>query len=304
MTPPVKKMFSIFFILLTCLSLKAQSAPEITIIRDIVYGYSGGVELKLDLAKPAKGEGPFPVVFFFHGGGWQQGNKSHMHRWLRIFASEGYVSVSVAYRFAPEFKWPSQVEDAKAAIRFLRGNALAFDIDPDRLGTMGESAGGYLALMTGLTAPSDGLEGEGGSPGFSSSVQAVVSYFSATDFSGPARVLTPELQEEIQKYYNKSLSQVRADFTGTSDPDDPILKKISVLPYVDKNDPPVLIFQGDSDPFVSVDQARKLATRLEHSNVPHELIIVKGGGHGWTGSLQDETTRQMLEFFNRILKGK
>lgn len=273
-------------------------------MKDIVYGRSGGVELKLDLAQPAKGEGPFPVVFFFHGGGWQQGNKSHMHRWLRRFASEGYVSVSVAYRFAPQFKWPSQVEDAKAAIRFLRGNALAYDIDPDRIGTMGESAGGYLALMTGLTAPSDGLEGEGGSAEFSSSVHAVVSYFSATDFSGPARVLTSELQKEIQKYYNKSLTQVRADFTGTSDPDDPILKKISVLPYVDKNDPPVLIFQGDSDPFVSVDQARKLASRLEHSNVPHELIIVKGGGHGWTGALQDETTRQMLEFFHRVLKGK
>ena len=106
------------------------------------------------------------------------------------------------------------------------------------------------------------------------------------------------------QYYNKPLNEVLADFIGTRDPNDSILTKMSVLTYVDKNDPPVQIFQGDVDPFVSVEQAQKLEGALEKANVSHELVLVKGGGHGWTGELQDKTNRQMLAFFDRELKQK
>ena len=289
---------------LESLSLKAQSTEGISITKDIVYGRVQDVDLKLDMAKPPEGKGTYPALIFFHGGGWQQGDKSHMHRWLKKFASSGYVTVSVGYRFAPAFKWPSQVEDAKTAVRFLRAHAEQFNIDPNRIGVMGESAGGYLALMLGFTDPTDGLEGAGGYQSFSSGVQAVVSFYSATDFSGRTWQLTPALEAEIQRYYNKSLPQVIADFTGTNDTEDPILKKISVLPYVDKNDPPVLMFHGDTDPYSPVERAQKFEQALTQANVSHELIIVKGGGHGWTGALEEETSRQMSEFFDRILKEK
>jgi acetyl esterase/lipase len=286
-----------------CLSatLLGQSAEEISITKDVVYGRAGGVELKLDIGHPV-GSGPFPAVLFFHGGGWQQGDKSHMHKWIKKFTSSGYVGVSVRYRFAPDFKWPSQIEDAKQAVRFLRANAKELNIDADRLGVMGESAGGYLALMVGVTSPGDSLEGESDQVGISSRVRAVVSYFSSADFTTPRRKLPPALEDEMQKYYKKSLPEVIADFTGTTDPNDPVLRKISVLPYVDKSDPPVLMFQGDNDPFVSVEQALKMEHALEHANVPHELVLVKGAGHGWTGTRQEETTRKMMEFFDRILK--
>jgi acetyl esterase/lipase len=280
----------------------ASAQPEIHINSNIIYGHVDSVALMMDVAKPPTSEGPFPAIVCFHGGGWQQGNKSHMHRWLRRFASSGYVAVTVAYRFAPRFKWPSQVEDAKAAVRYLRANAKIFNVDPDHIGVMGESAGGYLALMLGMTDPKDNLEGNGGSPDVSSRVQAVVSFFSAADFTLPRRALTPELQKHIQEYYGKSLPEVLADFTGASDHNDPILKKISVLPYVDKNDPPVMLFQGDADPFVSIEQAHNLADVLKKNHVRHQLIIVKGGGHGFTGTQLEETTVQMLEFFDKILK--
>jgi len=296
----------LFMILCVLESLpsKAQPAEDFSISKDIVYGRVQGVELKLDMAKPLGGKATYPTLIFFHGGGWQQGDKSHMHRWLKKFASSGYVTVSVEYRFAPAFKWPSQVEDAKTAVRFLRAHAQQFNIDPNRIGVMGESAGGYLALMLGFTGPADGLEGEGGYQSFSSSVQAVVSFYSATDFTGRSWQLTPALEAEIQRYYNKSLPEVIADFTGTNNNEDPILKKISVLPYVDKNDPPVLMFHGDSDPYSPVERAQKFEQVLARTNVSHELIIVKGGGHGWTGELEEETSREMSEFFDRILKEK
>src|SRR5690606_28055740 len=107
------------------------------------------------------------------------------------------------------------------------------------IGVMGESAGGYLALMVGVTSPDDGLEGATELSEFSSRVQSVVSYFSATDFTTPRKELTPALKQAMLDYYNKPLEQVRMDFTGSTD-----LKKISVLPYVDACDPPVLIFHG------------------------------------------------------------
>jgi acetyl esterase/lipase len=194
------------------------------------------------------------------------------------------------------------VTDAKAAVRFLRANAKHLNIDPDRIGAMGESAGGYLALMLGVTDREDELEGEGGYDTYSSSVQAVVSFFSAADFTSPRKPLTPAVEIEIQKYYNKSLPEVIAEFTGAKDPSDPVLKKISIFPYVDAGDPPVLLFQGDEDPFISVEQARKLAAVFDEANVEHELVIVRGGGHGWTGALQEQTSFQMSEFFQQRLK--
>ncbi len=280
--------------------MNGQSLTGVSIKKDIIYGSAGGIDLKLDIGHP-EGKGPFPVVLFFHGGGWQQGDKWHMHKWIQKFVSAGYVGVTVGYRFAPRFKWPSQIQDAKRAVRYLRAHAREFNIDPDRVGVMGESAGAYLALMLGVTSPGDDLEGQMDYPEFSSRVQAVVSYFSATDFTLPGLPLTPALEAEMQKYYGKSLKEVRAEFTGATGPEDPILKKISVLSYVDAADAPVLMFHGDRDPFVSSEHPIRLQQALEKSGVPNQLIIVKGGGHGWTGNLQEETTSQMFEFFSRRL---
>lgn len=296
-------MIITFTVWLQSISLHGQSTDKITINKDIIYGHAGGVDLRLDIGKP-DGPGPFPVVLFFHGGGWQQGDKSHMHRWIRQFVAKGYVGVSVGYRFAPRFRWPSQVEDAKQAVRYLRAHADSLHIDPKRIGAMGESAGAYLALMLGVTAPKDSLEGQTDLPQYSSKVHAVVSYFSATDFTLPGLPLTPALEAAIQQYYKKSLKEVRTDFTGANGTDDPILKKISVLSYVDKADAPVLIFHGDQDPYASMEHAYRLHAALDKAHVPNQLIIVKGGGHGWTGELQDKTTVQMFEFFDGRLKGR
>lgn len=283
----------------------APAVAEIQIRKDIVYGRAGGVDLKLDLAVPASGAGPFPAILYFHGGGWQAGNKWHGHGWIRAFAAQGYVGASVGYRFAPEFKWPAQVHDAKAAVRYLRAHARELNLDPERIGAAGDSAGAYLALMLGVTDPRDGLEGDGGNPGFSSRVQAVATYYTATDFTNLGKSKPdPKTEADTFKYYKKSIAEVMTDFLGTKDPADPILKKISALPYVDRSDAPTIIFQGDADPIVRPEHAELLDRAMTAAGVSHELVMVPGGGHGWTGKLRDATNLQTAAFFARELKTK
>ncbi|MCB0686489.1 MAG: alpha/beta hydrolase [Saprospiraceae bacterium] len=293
--------FAVFFNHLLC-SISAQTIGDDQIIENVVYGHAGDIQLKCDIVKPMDGEGPFPALLFFHGGGWQAGDKSHGHHWIKQFAEHGYVGVTVGYRFAPEFSWPAQIYDAKAAVRYLRQHASELNIDPNRIGVMGESAGAYLAMMVGLTNPGDNLEGKSGAEGFSSLVQAVVSYFGVTDFTLARPVLSPEVMKGVMAYYGKPLTQVLAEFMGTAEPDQNLLRKMSPVTYVDRDDPPILIFQGDADPFVTVAQANRLNDRLEENEVDHQLYIVEGGGHGWTGQLKLETDDQMFKFLDKKLK--
>ena len=302
----VLKALKVIMIMIGCMMvganlLTAQEVGQNSIKKDVIYGRAGGLDLTCDILQPDQGKGPFPAILFFHGGGWQAGDKSHGHHWLRSFAKSGYVGISVGYRFAPEYPWPAQVLDAKAAVRYVRANAEPLQIDPNRIGVMGESAGGYLALMIGMTEDGDEFEENDGSKEYSSTVQAVVAYFSATDFTLPRPILQDDIKESVMAYYGKTLDAVMADFMGTATPTPALLKKMSVVTYVDGHDPPCQIFQGDADPFVSVSQALKLDQALTQANVRHDLIIVPGGGHGWTGKLAEETTAQMMKFFENEL---
>jgi acetyl esterase/lipase len=292
---------SVLFVALSTHTLKAQSDPVIE--KDIVYATVDGIDLRLDLARPLTGPGPYPAVLHFHGGGWQAGDKSHGHGRIVKLAKAGYVAVSVGYRFAPKYAWPLQVYDAKAAVRFLKEHSKEYNIDPDRIGVTGDSAGGYLALMLGFTDKADGFEGAVKPTAPSTRVQAAVSFCSAGDFTRSLqRKLTPELDAQITAYYKKPLSQVIYEFTGTRDPNDPKLEKMSARTYVDAGDPPVLIFQGELDPLISMEQVTELQKTLQAARVPVEVVVVQGGAHGWYGALLDETEQQMINFFDERLK--
>jgi acetyl esterase/lipase len=292
---------SLVFVALSTHILRAQSDPVIE--KDIVYATVDGVDLKLDMARPLAGAGPYPAVLHFHGGGWQAGDKSHGHGRIVKLANAGYVAVSVGYRFAPKYSWPLQVYDAKSAVLFLKEHAKEYNIDPDRIGVTGDSAGGYLALMLGFTDKEDGFEGPVKATSPSTRVQAVVSFCSAGDFTRSLqRKLAPDIDAQITAYYKKPLSQVIYEFTGTRDPNDPKLVKMSAKSYVNAGDPPVLIFQGELDPLISMEQVTELQQALQAAHVPVKVIVVKGGAHGWYGTLLDETEQQMINFLDERLK--
>jgi len=268
-------------------SASAQAKPVIEL--DIIYAKVGDRELKLDLARPSEGSGPFPCVVCLHGGGWRFGNKRDIRSWLHFLAREGYAAASVGYRLAPDDHFPAQIEDCKTAVRFLRANADKYKIDKERFAALGYSAGGHLACLLGLTSESAGLEGKD-YPKESSKVQAVVDYFGPTDLTAFAKDDTAQ-------------RSVIGPFLGAKFADNPaVYDKASPIKYVAKGAPPFLIFHGTKDWIVPIEQSRCLAEKLKDVGVSVKLVEVPNEGHGWEGRATSETTDATLKFLNEILK--
>ncbi len=255
---------------------------------DVVYRKVGGSELKLDLVAPGASDGPRPAVLVIHGGAWRGGNKADVRSLLGRFASRGYVAISPQYRFCPKDKYPAQIHDVKAAVRWLRTNAAKYQIDPDHIGAVGFSAGGHLSLLLGLTGPGDGLE-EDESDKTSTRVQAVVNYF------GPSDLKASDIPEVCKPWIR--------DFLGGSPEEKPdAAAKSSPLTFVSKDDPPILTFQGTKDVLVPFNQAIKLAGAMSAAGVAGRVELMVGSGHGWGGKELDRTLAETLAFFDENLK--
>ena len=271
--------------------VRGADEPKIKEERDIVYTKVGSTELKLDLAAPEQGDGPFPAVLVIHGGAWRQGNKKDVGLILHQFAARGYVAVSPQYRFCPQEVFPAQVHDVKAAVRWMKVHAKERRIDPEHIGATGFSAGGHLALMLGVTGPADGLEGDVPAGAPDTRIRAVVNYFGPADLG--ARDI-PEVSKPLVK-----------DFLGATATDRPDLAaKASPRSYVTKDDPPILTFQGTKDPLVPHTQAIKLADAMTAAGVPGRVELMVGAGHGWGGAEMNHTITETFRFFDQYLKPK
>jgi len=288
---PLRVFLGVSLLAVTVAYAKAGQSDSFRLQRDIVYGKAGDVALKLDLAIPSVGEGPFPLVVCIHGGAWRMGNKRAFHGRMPDLVRNGYVAASVAYRFCPKYRFPAQVEDVKCAVRFLRANAAKYKIDPTRVAAMGSSAGGHLSLMLGLMDPMDGLDESGGSPGQSSKVQAVVNYYGPSDFT------------KVDMWSHVQIKLV-SDFLGTKDANAPIVRRSSPITYINKGDPPVLTFQGTKDPLVPLAGSKRLHAALKAAGVREHLEIFEGAGHGFRGAQQQRAQEMTMVFLAKELKGK
>jgi len=232
MKPQVKWAGGILLIFaLVALALLLLGRSNSAFQQNVIFGKGGGEDLRLDMAVPVHISGPFPAIVCIHGGAWRSGDKSSYKQKIIDFADHGYVAVSINYRLAPQHKFPSQVEDVKCAVRYLRAHATEFKIDPTRIAAVGDSAGGHLALMLGLMDPADGLEGDGGYPEQSSKVQAVVNYYGPTDLA-------------MNEKWSDGVKAQAGYFLGTNDPTAPVVHRASPVTYIDNADPPVLTFHG------------------------------------------------------------
>jgi acetyl esterase/lipase len=301
-----------------------QPSVAVRVEEGVVYGKGGDVDLKLDLARPAAGDGPFAALVFIHAGGWKIGSRAMYRREIERAAARGYVAVTVTYRLTdvqtdgtrrdawgdgrPKYPWPAQIHDVKAAVRWLRANAARYRIDPDRIGATGASAGGHLSLLLGLTRPKDGLEGDGGHAEFSSRVQAVVNVFGPVD---------------LTRLYPTTIELVRGGLRdclgGRPDQVPARYREASPLTYVSADAPPTLTIQGDKDVFVPLEQAKVLDEAMNKAGARHTLIVVPGGDHGFLdpagtrkptagvddvveGNGMQRAMRQTYEFFDRELR--
>lgn len=287
------------FLIPTLTLAQDKTEPELKVEKAVVYGKGGDKNLELNIAIPP-GKGPFPAVILIHGGSWMSGSYKDklMTMILEKIAKAGYVTASVQYRLTPSgARFPSQIEDCKCAVRWMRGNAEKYQIDSKKIGVLGGSAGAHLALLLGLTNKADGLEGSGDlSPEFgkqSSEVQAVVNLF------GPADLMIGDWQKSTHPAVSMLLGGPIKEKTE-------LAKKASPINYIEKSRtiPPIITFHGTKDTLVPYVHATILQSALEKVDAHPKLVTMEGEGHGWFGEKLDKTLQQTIEFFDENLKGK
>jgi acetyl esterase/lipase len=270
---------------------KQSAVPSIKVLRNLPYIEGGHEQNRLDLYLPEKAEGRLPLVIWVHGGGWQGGSKDFCP--VVPLTAKGFAAASINYRLSQHAVFPAQLQDCKAAIRWLRANAAKYHLDPDRVGVGGDSAGGHLVALLGTTGDVKKLEGTQGNLDQSSRVQAVVDWFGPTDFV------------TWEPNFNKTVySFITALIGGPANENPEKARKASSIFYVNKDSAPFLIMHGDKDDVVPLAQSEELAKALKKADVEVSLHIVKGSGHGGPAFLNPENRKLMEDFFvKRLGKG-
>ena len=274
-------------VVVVLLAAAGASGVEVAVERDIPY-LGPDREEKLDLYRPAAAPGPGerrPGIVIIHGGGWTGGDKG-AKREINIgttLASHGYVCVSINYALARKDHptWPTNLQDCKRAVRWLRKNADRYQVDPDHIGAIGGSAGGHLAALLAVTGPEAGLEPSEDS-GISSRVQAAVPMY-----PGMA----------------SSVGHDSVMFPGTRDQAPELYRVATPVSHVSRDDAPMLILHGTADATVPVSQSRGLAAKLDEVGVEHQLVIIDGAPHSFDLQPPQRDLRMLVVgFFDTYLK--
>lgn len=261
---------------------------SVEIIRDVEYGMGGGRALKLHILKSrTEAAAPQPVLVWIHGGGWSGGNKESGIPRLAEFAAKGYFCATAEYRLSGEAIFPAQIEDCKCAIRYLRAHARKYNLDPNRIGVWGGSAGGHLVALLGTSGGAKELEGKGGWESFPSNVQAVC------DFCGPSDFV------KIAGNSKGAQGPVGKLLGGSPTEKAELARLASPITFVTKEDPPFLIVHGEKDTLVPLEQAELLNDALKKAGVTVTLHIAEGQGHALGGP---KVLSVVGEFFDKTLR--
>jgi acetyl esterase/lipase len=251
----------------------------------VTYAVAFGFRpLQLDLWVPPAAD-PAPLVVWIHGGGFMFGDRRYLPETLRpgqVFdelLAAGLAVASIDYRHALEAPFPAQLHDAKAAVRYLRAHADELGIDTGRIGVMGESAGGHIAALVGLTAHRPDLEGTHGVVGPSSAVDVVVDWYGPADLSTmPRKTLPPAVAAKLPpELLVAPEDQLTRGLAGAA------LADASPVTHVTADAPPFLLVHGTTDWLVPYAQSEQLAAELTAAGVPVRLVPVEGAEHIFTG---------------------
>lgn len=254
------------FLAASARATETAEAPPIEVLRSVKYAEPADKPLTADVYLP-RGEGPFPGVLVVHGGAWVAGSKGRMSRIGTSLAERGYVAVSIDYRLAPKHKFPAQLDDCRAALGWMRDNAVAYRLDPRRIGGFGYSAGAHLVTLLSLSATatlhdpaaatSDRAQAE------RCVLQAVVAGGTPCDF------------QELP------LDSKRLAFWlgGTRRDKEDLYRQASPLAFVTPHSPPIMLYHGEKDLLVPLPGARVLKQSLDEAGVACELFVVEKAGH-------------------------
>jgi acetyl esterase/lipase len=244
----------------------------------------------LDLRLPVTGKPPYPLIIYIHGGGWTSGDKSMFPTVL--LHAHGYATASINYRLSPKDKFPAQIVDCKAAVGWLRSHASSLNLDPNRIGVWGASAGGHLAALLGTTGDARAPAWAAPSAGSSNRVDAVC------DWCGPTDLITIVSQGGLKNRIIHAVSSLLGAHPWLR-PD--LAKEASPITYVHKGCPPFLIMHGDQDPLVPPGQSKQLTDALKAHGVDCSWQLIPGASHNFY-SIENE--KKVMQFFDRTLKNK
>ncbi len=274
--------------------INAPKPANVRIYPDLAYLQGGSPRQKLDIYLPSPVPAdPLPLIVYLHGGGWKKGSKADGRRFAFRMVAQGYAVACVGYRLSDEELFPAQLEDCKAAVRWLRDNAPRYRIDPEHVGVMGVSAGGFLAVMMGVTRSTQ-LFDVGEHLGQASGVQGVCDFFGPTDlvqlheYSSQAR--TPQAEEIVKLLGgDPHIQKIQA-------------RKSNPLTYLDGVAPPFLLVQGANDTVIPPAQSRQLYEALKKQAIPVHLHLVNDAGHTGPAFVAPDINALVDTFFIRTLK--
>jgi acetyl esterase/lipase len=256
--------------------------------QNVVYGRAGGLDLRLDVITTGQ-PSPRPVVVYFHGGGFVEGDKEGVLLRTLPYLAWGMDVVNVEYRIASQALAPAAVEDGRCALHWVADHAADYGFDPNKIVVAGESAGGHIALMTGLLTPASGFDNacEASPNDWQTTgprnvhVAAIIDFFGLVDlpaFLKPAKAdgfALPMPRTFVLRWLGDNPDRIV------------LAQRLSPITWVSHDSPPVLIAHGDEDPYVPYSQAVQLRDCLNHDSVQNELITIHGGHgasppHAWT----------------------
>ena len=253
------------------LRCRAADAAPARVVRDVEFARIGAQALLLDLHLPA-GRSRAPLIVWVHGGAWRSGSRKSMP--LGKLVEDGYAVASVDYRLSTQAKFPAQAHDLKAAIRFLRAHGREWRLPTKKILIAGDSAGGHLAALVGVSNGSAELEGEVGDDRSQySDVQGIISFYGASD-------LTTILQQSTPHGLSVRVPALDLLLGGQPDAVPALARLASPVFQVDRADPPLLLLHGDQDPQMPVNQTLELLGAYERVKAPAQLEVVHGAAHG------------------------
>ena len=264
-------------------SFLAHVSNQYRVIPNLTYHVASNQENKLDLYIPRDATSPTPVLMYIHGGGWVGGTKESSVLRILPYLEMGWAVANVEYRLGAVARAPAAVEDGLCALRWVIRNAEQYNLDASRIVTTGNSAGGHLALTTGMIPASAGLDRE--CPGSEElNVAAIINWYGIT-----------EVGDLLDGPNTRSYA---VGWMGSLENRFEIAERVSPMTYVRAGLPPTLTIHGDADPTVPYQQALTLHEKLDEVGVPNELHTVPGGRHG---GFNREQTLAIFETIQRFL---
>jgi acetyl esterase/lipase len=280
------KVLLLFVVLCGSLSIcaQAQTSPDpwidyvngdYDIFPNVTYAKATGIELKLDLYLPKNRANPTPTLILFHGGGWVDGQKERNVLFLLPYLAQGWSAINVEYRTGHQSPAPAAVEDCRCALRWITYHAREYSLDPSKFVVTGTSAGGHLALMTGMLPANSVFDRQcviDGNARWNSSAQPELKVAAIVNWFGIGDVADLVEGPNARNY-------AREWFGSMSNPE-PLARQLSPVNYVRAGLPPIITIHGENDDVAPYSHAVRLHSLLDKAGVPNQLVTIRGRKHG------------------------